>query len=532
MNKSEEVISILVVDDDTTCLSIISAILRRWNYEVVTVKHPVDALRTLRIKGGAFHLVVTDVHMPDMNGFELQQTIAQEFKLPVGLMSADDNEDAELKGMENGAAFFLMKPISPDNLRDLWQFADKKKQNQAVIEETYKSSDVIAVSGSSVNEDGHTEQEDTRKNSPIKEGNGKGEGKGKSKKVKVNWTLQLHDRFLEALRSIGLERAVPKRILEVMDVPGLTRENVASHLQKYRIFLKRVSDASYRIQRSAEQNLVSKTLLGSQLSSRNPSVPTISKFSRNKNPRQLFQRSFGELVPSINASFPSQETSSSYLTTPSPTHFNVQSLLTSNGISQSNYQANPSLKGSHQTAALQDLTNGLSSFGDSTLGEGALSNNEISAYQNTGTSNISSASTNFNCTRNYVGYRISDIGPIVESAAHKERGQGSNLLDKSTNFTGKFHCNNSGNSGLLEDDFSWSTVLDEIQDTSSPFLPSDPPILDGVENGENDSAFFQMYDLEGIDILSTQQSVDEVARLFPIPKIRGNSQPGKFLSDV
>lgn len=33
MNKSEEVISILVVDDDTTCLSIISAILRRWNYE-------------------------------------------------------------------------------------------------------------------------------------------------------------------------------------------------------------------------------------------------------------------------------------------------------------------------------------------------------------------------------------------------------------------------------------------------------------------------------------------------------------------
>lgn len=120
-------------------------------------------------------------------------------------MSADDNEDAELKGMENGAAFFLMKPISPDNLRDLWQFADKKKQSQAVIEETYKSSDVIAVSGSSVNEDGHTEQEDTRKNSPIKEGNGKGEGKGKSKKVKVNWTLQLHDRFLEALRSIGLE---------------------------------------------------------------------------------------------------------------------------------------------------------------------------------------------------------------------------------------------------------------------------------------------------------------------------------------
>ncbi|KAL2550330.1 Two-component response regulator ARR12 [Forsythia ovata] len=82
-NKSEDVISILVVDDDTTCLSVISAILKKWNYAVVTVKHPADALCTLRIKGGAFDLVVSDVHMPDMNGFELQQAIAQEFKLPV-----------------------------------------------------------------------------------------------------------------------------------------------------------------------------------------------------------------------------------------------------------------------------------------------------------------------------------------------------------------------------------------------------------------------------------------------------------------
>lgn len=49
----------------------------------MTVKHPKDALCTLRIKGGAFDLVVSDVHMPDMNGFELQQAIAQEFDLPV-----------------------------------------------------------------------------------------------------------------------------------------------------------------------------------------------------------------------------------------------------------------------------------------------------------------------------------------------------------------------------------------------------------------------------------------------------------------
>lgn len=49
----------------------------------MTVKHPMDALSILRIKGGSFDLVVVDVHMPDMNGFELQQVITNEFELPV-----------------------------------------------------------------------------------------------------------------------------------------------------------------------------------------------------------------------------------------------------------------------------------------------------------------------------------------------------------------------------------------------------------------------------------------------------------------
>lgn len=49
----------------------------------MTVKHPIDALCTLRIKGRSFDLVVSDVHMPDMNGFELQKKIDEEFNLPV-----------------------------------------------------------------------------------------------------------------------------------------------------------------------------------------------------------------------------------------------------------------------------------------------------------------------------------------------------------------------------------------------------------------------------------------------------------------
>ncbi|KAL3615298.1 glucokinase [Castilleja foliolosa] len=51
------------------------------------------------------------------------------------------------------------------------------------------------------------------------------------KKVKVDWTLELHRRFVQAVEQIGVDKAVPSKILEIMGISCLTRHNVASHLQ-------------------------------------------------------------------------------------------------------------------------------------------------------------------------------------------------------------------------------------------------------------------------------------------------------------
>ncbi|WVZ68221.1 hypothetical protein U9M48_017184 [Paspalum notatum var. saurae] len=59
------------------------------------------------------------------------------------------------------------------------------------------------------------------------------------KKARMVWTPELHHRFVEAVAHLGDNGAVPKAIVRLMNVEGLTRENVASHLQKYRIYLKR-----------------------------------------------------------------------------------------------------------------------------------------------------------------------------------------------------------------------------------------------------------------------------------------------------
>ncbi|CAJ2642221.1 transcription activator GLK1-like isoform X1 [Trifolium pratense] len=79
-------------------------------------------------------------------------------------------------------------------------------------------------------------------NPPLqKDGGGKGrKSSSQSKntqgkrKVKVDWTPELHRRFVQAVEQLGVDKAVPSRILELMGIDCLTRHNIASHLQKYR----------------------------------------------------------------------------------------------------------------------------------------------------------------------------------------------------------------------------------------------------------------------------------------------------------
>ncbi|KAL1562766.1 glucokinase [Salvia divinorum] len=65
-------------------------------------------------------------------------------------------------------------------------------------------------------------------------------GKKKKKKAKVDWTPELHRRFVQAVEQLGIDKAVPSRILEIMGNDSLTRHNIASHLQKYRSHRKHV----------------------------------------------------------------------------------------------------------------------------------------------------------------------------------------------------------------------------------------------------------------------------------------------------
>ncbi len=64
------------------------------------------------------------------------------------------------------------------------------------------------------------------------------DGRVRDGKHRLIWTKELHDRFVTAVGSLGIKTAVPKSILQLLNVEGVSRENVASHLQKFRAWVR------------------------------------------------------------------------------------------------------------------------------------------------------------------------------------------------------------------------------------------------------------------------------------------------------
>ncbi|KAK3228646.1 hypothetical protein Dsin_000527 [Dipteronia sinensis] len=240
---------ILVVDDDSTCLNLVSTMLKKWNYEVISANGPDDALATVRIRN--IDLVVTDLHMPKMNGLELQKQIDKEYKLPVIIMSSDHREPTVMNALASGVVFYMKKPVIPGDFKNIWQYAVASKTAKSMrnIERSIGSIQVEnnSTSSSFVNKEKHENNKDggKKKTHKKKREDTKGESSNAPKKPKVVWTDLLHNRFLQAVNYLTLEKAVPKKLHELMNVPELTKENIASHLQKYRLFLKRVAEKGF-----------------------------------------------------------------------------------------------------------------------------------------------------------------------------------------------------------------------------------------------------------------------------------------------
>ena len=109
---------ILVVDDNEMNRDMLSRRLERQGYQVAVASDGREALAM--IEAQSFDLVLLDIMMPEMNGYELLEHLRGDplFRhLPVILISALDDADSVVKGIEMGADDHLPKPFNPHILR-------------------------------------------------------------------------------------------------------------------------------------------------------------------------------------------------------------------------------------------------------------------------------------------------------------------------------------------------------------------------------------------------------------------------------
>lgn len=106
---------ILVVDDDEAITHLLARKFESSGFQVSTASSGEDALVVLE-QQGLPHLAIVDINMPGMNGFDLCRRLQSFSDLPIIFLTAVDQEDIVIQGIEHFAEDYVIKPFSPREL--------------------------------------------------------------------------------------------------------------------------------------------------------------------------------------------------------------------------------------------------------------------------------------------------------------------------------------------------------------------------------------------------------------------------------
>ncbi|TML89430.1 MAG: response regulator transcription factor [Actinobacteria bacterium] len=106
--------TVLVVEDEASIASFVSAYLKNAGYGVRTAATGGEALRQVAAEKPA--LVVLDLMLPDIDGIEVCKRIRQESDLPILMLTAREEDVDKIIGLEVGADDYLTKPFNPREL--------------------------------------------------------------------------------------------------------------------------------------------------------------------------------------------------------------------------------------------------------------------------------------------------------------------------------------------------------------------------------------------------------------------------------
>ena len=112
---SDEATRVLVVDDEPSIRELVSTVLRYEGFEIASAANGHEALR--EVERFRPHLVVLDVMLPDLDGFEVQRRLTESGRrIPVVFLTAKDAVEDRVRGLTIGGDDYLTKPFSLEEL--------------------------------------------------------------------------------------------------------------------------------------------------------------------------------------------------------------------------------------------------------------------------------------------------------------------------------------------------------------------------------------------------------------------------------
>ena len=109
--------SILLIDDDETFTGQVERLLQSAGHRTTVLTQGTQAVDTLH--AGSFHLLILDIMLPDISGFEVCRRIRRDgglFTLPIVMLSSMSSDEEVLHGLAQGADDYMTKPCEPQNL--------------------------------------------------------------------------------------------------------------------------------------------------------------------------------------------------------------------------------------------------------------------------------------------------------------------------------------------------------------------------------------------------------------------------------
>ncbi len=104
--------TILIVDDEEAIRTMVRRFLEKASFNVIEAENGKKALEIFKNRKD-IELVLLDLMMPEMNGYEVCKEIRKDSNVPIVILTAKDTEVDELKGFSIGADEYITKPFSP-----------------------------------------------------------------------------------------------------------------------------------------------------------------------------------------------------------------------------------------------------------------------------------------------------------------------------------------------------------------------------------------------------------------------------------